>query len=149
MISVVLISDFSAGDIYLFKLNKRNTSTMCEICTKLSVKMVKWCHLHRSVAFIVNFEQISHFVLVFPKVDFWNCFYTFMDMETLQFVIKNQELSNCFKNVFNVFLRCCCLSRSWITLDLIYDIWLVRLISLHWQYKIGRLWFFLFQVKCL
>ena len=42
---------FSAG-IYLFKYNNRNTRTRCEICSKLTIKTV-------------NFEHISHHVLVF------------------------------------------------------------------------------------
>ena len=41
---------FPAG-IYLLKVNNRNTRTRCEIC--------------RSGVFIVNFEHISHHVLVF------------------------------------------------------------------------------------
>ena len=49
--------------IYLFKLNKKNTRTMCEVCSKLTIKTTKW---RRSGVFIVNFEQISHTVLVFP-----------------------------------------------------------------------------------
>ena len=37
--------------ITCFKVNNKNTRTRCEICSKL--------------LFIVNFEHISHFVLVF------------------------------------------------------------------------------------
>ena len=37
---------------YIFKVNNRNTRTMREICSKLTI-------------FIVNFEYISHLVLVF------------------------------------------------------------------------------------
>ena len=37
---------------YIFKVNNRNTSIRCEICSKLTIKTV-------------NFEHISHFVLVF------------------------------------------------------------------------------------
>ena len=44
--------------IYLLKVNKRNTRTRCEICSKLTIR-------RRSGAFIVNFEHISHLVLVF------------------------------------------------------------------------------------
>ena len=43
----------SAG-IYLFKVNNRNTRTRCEITSKLTITV-----------FIVNFEHISHLVLVF------------------------------------------------------------------------------------
>ena len=37
--------------------------TVCEICSKLTKKTPERCH--RSGVFIVNFEHISHFVLVF------------------------------------------------------------------------------------
>ena len=46
--------------IYLLKVNNRNTSlTRCEICSKLTIKSC------RSGFFNVNFEHISHLVLVF------------------------------------------------------------------------------------
>ena len=48
-------------DIYLFKVNNRNTRTRCEICSKLTIKTPE----RRSGVFIVNFENISHLVLVF------------------------------------------------------------------------------------
>ena len=48
-------------DIYLFKVNNRNTRTRCEICSKLRIKTPE----RRSGVFIVNFENISHLVLVF------------------------------------------------------------------------------------
>ena len=40
----------------MFKVNNRNTRARCEICSKL---------IHRSGVIIVNFEHISHLVLVF------------------------------------------------------------------------------------
>ena len=49
---------FSTGNpsnICLFKVNNRNTRKKCEIFSKLTIKTV----------FIVNFENISHFFLVF------------------------------------------------------------------------------------
>ena len=42
--------------IYMLKNNNRNTRTRCEICSKLTIKIV---------IFIVNFEHISHLALVF------------------------------------------------------------------------------------
>ena len=39
---------------YMFKVNNGNTRTRCEIFSKLTIK-----------TFIVNFESISHLVLVF------------------------------------------------------------------------------------
>ena len=49
----------------MFKVNNRNTRTRCEICSKLTIKTPERRHLHRSGVFIVNFEHISHLVLVF------------------------------------------------------------------------------------
>ena len=54
----------SAG-IYLLIVNKRNTRTRCEICSKLTIKIPERRHLCRFGIFIVNFEHISHFVLEF------------------------------------------------------------------------------------
>ena len=51
--------------IYLLNFNNRNTRTKCKICSKLTIKTPEqrhWCH---SGIFIVNFELISDFVLVF------------------------------------------------------------------------------------
>ena len=50
--------------IYLFKDSDRNTITMCEICSKLTIKTTEWRQWRRSVVFIVKFEWISHIVLV-------------------------------------------------------------------------------------
>ena len=50
-------------DNYMFKVNNRNTSLRCEICSKLTIKTPEQ---RRSGVFIVNFENISHLVLVFP-----------------------------------------------------------------------------------
>ena len=51
--------------IYLLKVNSRNTRTRCEICSKLTIKLPERCHWRLSGNFIVNFEHISYFVLVF------------------------------------------------------------------------------------
>ena len=48
---------FTAG-IYLLKVNNKNTRTRCEIRSKLTILILL-------VNFIVNFEHISHLVLVF------------------------------------------------------------------------------------
>ena len=50
---------------YMFKVNNRNTGTRCEICSKLTIKIPERCRWRRSSVFAVNFEHISHFVLVF------------------------------------------------------------------------------------
>ena len=50
---------------YMFKVNNRNTKTRCKICLKLTIKTPEWRQWRRSGVFIVNFEDISHLVLVF------------------------------------------------------------------------------------
>ena len=57
-------NEFPAG-IYLFKVNNRNTRTRCEICSKLTINTPERRQWRRSGVFIVNFEHISHLVLVF------------------------------------------------------------------------------------
>ena len=54
---------FTAG-IYLLKVNDRNTETRCEICSKLTIKTTER-RRRRSGVFTVNFEHISHLILVF------------------------------------------------------------------------------------
>ena len=51
--------------IYLLKVNNRNTRKRCEICPKLTKKTPERCR-RRFGVFIVDFEHISHLVLVFP-----------------------------------------------------------------------------------
>ena len=51
--------------IYLFKINNENSGAMCEICSKLTIKTQQQRQWRPSGVFIVNFEQISHFVPVF------------------------------------------------------------------------------------
>ena len=55
---------FPAG-IYQLRVNNRNTRTRCEICSNLSIKTPERHQWRRSGIFIVNFEHISHLVLVF------------------------------------------------------------------------------------
>ena len=47
------------------KLTKENQNRVCEIWSKLTIKIPERCHWRRSGIFIVNFEHISHLVLVF------------------------------------------------------------------------------------
>ena len=62
--SFKLYRGIPAGN-YLLKVNNRNTTTRYEICSKLTIKIPKRRHRRRSGIFIVNFEHISHLVLVF------------------------------------------------------------------------------------
>ena len=56
--------DYPVGN-YMFKGNNRNTRATCEICSKLTIKTPERRYWHCSGVFIVNFEHISHLVLVF------------------------------------------------------------------------------------
>ena len=49
---------------YMFKINSRNTRTRCEICSKLTIKILKRRQWRRSGIVIVNFKHISHLVSV-------------------------------------------------------------------------------------
>ena len=55
----------NTASIYQLKFNNRNTRTMCEISLKLTKKTPERRHWRRSIVFIVNFEHISHIVLMF------------------------------------------------------------------------------------
>ena len=49
----------------MFKVNNRDTRTRFEICSKLTMKTPERRHWRRSGVFIINFELVSHLVLVF------------------------------------------------------------------------------------
>ena len=53
------------AEIYLLKVNNRNSRARCEICSKLTINIPQRRQWRRSGIFIVNFEQISHLALVF------------------------------------------------------------------------------------
>ena len=55
----------SPASNYLFKVHNRNTKTRYEICSKLTIKIPKRYQWDRSCIFIVNFQNISHLVVVF------------------------------------------------------------------------------------
>ena len=57
----------SPASNYMFKVNNRNTRTRYEICSVLTIRMpirIIRRYWRRSSVFIVNFEHISHLVLV-------------------------------------------------------------------------------------
>ena len=54
-----MVNHYPAG-IYLFKVNNKNTRTMCEICPKFMIKTIEQRHWHCFGIFIVNFEKILH-----------------------------------------------------------------------------------------
>ena len=49
---------------YMFRVSNRNTRTRCELCSKLTRQILERRHWRRSNIFIVNFEHISHLVLI-------------------------------------------------------------------------------------
>ena len=69
MFTTLWKTPFPAG-IYLLKVNNRNTGTRCEICSKLTIKILERRQRRRPGIFIVNFEHISHLVLVFLLLTF-------------------------------------------------------------------------------
>ena len=59
----ILLFTNPAGN-YMFKVNNRNTTARCEICSKLTKKTPERRQWRHSRVFIVNFEYISHLALV-------------------------------------------------------------------------------------
>ena len=53
------------ANIYLLKVNNRDTRERYEICSKITIKTLKERQWRRSGVFLVNFEHISHLFLVF------------------------------------------------------------------------------------
>ena len=49
------------ANIFMFKVNNRNTRKKTEICSKLTIKTPERRHRPRSGIFIANFEHISYF----------------------------------------------------------------------------------------
>ena len=60
-----LIFFFHPVNIYMFKVNNRNTRQSCKICSKLTIKTPDRRQCRRSVFFIVIYEHISHLFLLF------------------------------------------------------------------------------------
>ena len=50
---------FGPADIYIFKVNNRNTRTRYERCSKLTIKTPERRHWRSSSVFVVNFEQVN------------------------------------------------------------------------------------------
>ena len=59
------MSKRNPADVHLFKVNNKSTRTRREIYSKLTIKIPERRHCRFGVL-IVNFEHISHLVLVFP-----------------------------------------------------------------------------------
>ena len=55
----VLNKEGYQADIYLLKVNNRNTRTRCEICSKLTIKIPERRQCRRSGIFILNFTYFT------------------------------------------------------------------------------------------
>ena len=64
IVNFFLCFDMNPAGNYMFEVNNRNTRKRYEICSKL-IKNPEQHHWRRSGVFVVNFEHISHLVLVF------------------------------------------------------------------------------------
>ena len=53
------------ANISMFKVNKRYTRKRCEICSKLTIKTPERRQWRHSGVFVINFEHISQFFLVY------------------------------------------------------------------------------------
>ena len=53
----------SLTNIYLFIINNSNARKRCEICPKLTIKLLQRC----STPFIVNFEHVSYLFTLFSS----------------------------------------------------------------------------------
>ena len=62
--NVLQIKCIPSGHL-LAQSKNRSTRTRCELCSKITIKTPEQLHWRRSGVFIVNFEHISHLVLVF------------------------------------------------------------------------------------
>ena len=60
--------NFPAG-IYFFKFSNRSIGKICEIYSKLTVKVPEQYQRRHSDVFIINFEQFSKIILVFPLLN--------------------------------------------------------------------------------
>ena len=58
------------ANIYLFKVNNRNTRKGYETCSKFTIKPTEQLQWLRSGVFIVNFEHISQLFFTVSIVDF-------------------------------------------------------------------------------
>ena len=79
----MIVKNANQAGIYLLKANNRNIRLRCEICPELTIKTPKRRRWRHFGAFIVNFEYISHFVLVFllltlPAIADWKTRYTYI-----------------------------------------------------------------------
>ena len=57
--------EINPTNIFLFKVNNRNSKKRCKIYLKLTIKTPEWRQWRCSGVFVVNFEHISQLFLLF------------------------------------------------------------------------------------
>ena len=62
--SLIILTGISPVGVYLLKVNNENVRTRREICSKLTIKTPERHRWRRFGVSIVNFEHISHLVIV-------------------------------------------------------------------------------------
>ena len=65
MFDWILNTPLIPAGFYVLNVNNKGTRTRCEICSKLIIKTPERHQWRRYDVFIVNFESISHLVLMF------------------------------------------------------------------------------------
>ena len=65
IVALFLLNNFNPANIYLLRVNKKNTRKRSEICLKLIIKTREPRFWRCSGVFIVNFGYISHVFQVF------------------------------------------------------------------------------------
>ena len=100
--SLMKILRFPAN-IYLFKVNNRNTRKRREICSKLTIKTPEGHYWRRSGVFIVNFEHILRLFIMFLLLT--------LNKSMLAQLFYWKLICVCFLYVLCVHLLffCCCL----------------------------------------
>ena len=90
------------ANIYLFKVNNRNTRKRCEISLKIAINTSESRQRRRSGVLILNFEHLSSIFLVF-LVDFEqgnvSCvkpLNIFMEFGRLKKILSKRERRSCF-----------------------------------------------------
>ena len=134
----------SPNVIYLFRVKKRNTRTMCEQVTKLLRETPEKCHWSCSIDFLVNFQKISQpssvFIVDFElvnlgwvlKVDFpRKVWYSFPDKNRLIFCCQWWTLCEMCPNK-EFFLVRIFPHSDWIGRDTKWRLFLLRRVILIW-----------------
>ena len=122
---------------YLFKINNENTRTWCKICPKLTLKTLERRQWRRSGLFIVNFEHISHHVLVYLLLTWSKRGYFFLANWALRVVnVRRSILFNIARNWNQTTFKSGMAGAS------AFDWFLVILPCVGWFWVI--LWFILF-----